>query len=254
MLLLYRANVLCACSPRVTEPCTSFCVTVSIIVPKAGIVDILTELKTEKPSLHNQHSNTHLPFKWPNIKTQQNHDIPITWMINVVSKMINVTWSFPVRKPKLNRQQICKPPAKNIIKKNNHNIQPRECGEETGYLAFKNVSELRLTHNSGPLHKVIRAGATRLSIKASLMPRRTSCKPVRCKREGGSNTNGQKPSEGVGTVVLGAAWEGVGGSDLQPNMPWITCMDESIDERIVGNGSFFKRAMVSVACCLNERC
>lgn len=34
----------------------------------------------------------------------------------------------------------------------------------------------RLTHNSGPLHRVIRAGAARRSTNASLMPRRTNCK------------------------------------------------------------------------------
>lgn len=36
----------------------------------------------------------------------------------------------------------------------------------------------QLTHNSGPLHRVIRAGAARRSINASLMPRRTNCKPT----------------------------------------------------------------------------
>lgn len=36
----------------------------------------------------------------------------------------------------------------------------------------------RLTHNSGPLHRVIRAGAARRSTNASLMPRRTNCKPT----------------------------------------------------------------------------
>lgn len=57
-------------------------------------------------------------------------------------------------------------------------------------IGVKRISWLGLTHNSGPLHKVIRAGATRLSIKASFMPRRISCKPGRCKREtGASNTH-----------------------------------------------------------------
>lgn len=35
-----------------------------------------------------------------------------------------------------------------------------------------------MTHNSGPLHRVIRAGAARRSTNASLMPRRTNCKPT----------------------------------------------------------------------------
>lgn len=32
-----------------------------------------------------------------------------------------------------------------------------------------------MTHNSGPLHRVISAGAARRSTNASLMPRRTNC-------------------------------------------------------------------------------
>ena len=43
---------------------------------------------------------------------------------------------------------------------------------------IREVFLCRLTHNSGPLHRVIRAGAARRSTNASLMPRRTNCKPT----------------------------------------------------------------------------
>jgi len=48
-------------------------------------------------------------------------------------------------------------------------------GKKTDRINSRSQSE---THNSGSLDKVTRAGATRLSTKASLMPRRVSCKPV----------------------------------------------------------------------------
>lgn len=43
---------------------------------------------------------------------------------------------------------------------------------------FTEVVLCHMTHNSGPLHRVIRAGAARRSTNASLMPRRTNCKPT----------------------------------------------------------------------------
>ena len=61
----------------------------------------------------------------------------------------------------------------------------------------KNLYHLAITHNSGPLHKVIRAGATRLSIKASLMPRRISCNQADAQeRQVGEKKNKTKNTEG----------------------------------------------------------
>lgn len=45
-------------------------------------------------------------------------------------------------------------------------------------IMFTEVVLCQMTHNSGPLHRVIRAGAARRSTNASLMPRRTNCKPT----------------------------------------------------------------------------
>lgn len=54
----------------------------------------------------------------------------------------------------------------------------------------------QLTHNSGPLHRVIRAGAARRSTNASLMPRRTNCKPITRHDERGRSTGGGERREG----------------------------------------------------------
>lgn len=53
--------------------------------------------------------------------------------------------------------------------------QEKQTRKKTDRINSRSQSE---THNSGSLDKVTRAGATRLSTKASLMPRRVSCKPV----------------------------------------------------------------------------
>ena len=51
-----------------------------------------------------------------------------------------------------------------------------------------------VTHNSGPLHSVMRAGAARRSTNASLMPRRINCKPITT-QEGGRETERERERE-----------------------------------------------------------
>lgn len=62
---------------------------------------------------------------------------------------------------------------------------------------YREVFLCRLTHNSGPLHRVIRAGAARRSTNASLMPRRTNCKPTiqQGEREGEAGVGGKERTE-----------------------------------------------------------
>lgn len=56
----------------------------------------------------------------------------------------------------------------------------------------------RLTHNSGPLHRVIRAGAARRSTNASLMPRRTNCKPITQQDEREGEAGGEEEETETG--------------------------------------------------------
>lgn len=60
-----------------------------------------------------------------------------------------------------------------------------------------------MTHNSGPLHRVIRAGAARRSTNASLMPRRTNCKPTTQQDEREGEAGGEETGGGEGKIEGG---------------------------------------------------